>query len=43
MILTSTDYLPEQHQPDSLSNRKQRVLYKVKLNFDVLFSKRFEV
>jgi hypothetical protein len=22
MILTSTDYLPEQHQPGSLSNRK---------------------
>lgn len=39
MILTSTDYFPEQNQPGSLSNRKQRVLYKVKLNFYVLFSK----
>ena len=39
MTLTSTDYLPEQHQPGSLSNRNQHVLYKVELNFDVLCSR----
>jgi hypothetical protein len=39
MILTSIDYLPEDHQPGSLSNRKQCVIYKMELNFGVLFSK----